>query len=163
MILTLVHVALGLLGIGLGAVVVVGMGTGKQLDVCTPLFLLSSVWTIATGFLFYPAFYSAAHVVGIIAMLALSAAIPALYIYRLEGAWRWTYVAGVVLVLYLDILVGAVHVSQKASSLRRLSPIQPDPQVLVAHLAVMTLFLVVGVVVAARFRPTIAPRLRRRT
>jgi hypothetical protein len=49
---TFVHVLLSLAGIGSGFVVGVGLLTGKRLDDWTALFLVTTVLTSVTGFLF---------------------------------------------------------------------------------------------------------------
>ena len=49
---TLVHVIIILIGIGSGFIVVYGLFTGKRLDGWTAIFLLITVLTSLTGFLF---------------------------------------------------------------------------------------------------------------
>ena len=49
---TLLHVVISLVGIASGLIVVYGFIAGKRLDIWTALFLLTTVLTSATGFLF---------------------------------------------------------------------------------------------------------------
>jgi hypothetical protein len=49
---TLLHVLISLAGIGTGFIVVYGMLNGRRLDGWTGIFLVTSVLTNATGFLF---------------------------------------------------------------------------------------------------------------
>jgi hypothetical protein len=84
--LTLVHVAISLIGIGSGFVVMLGLLSGKRLDGWTALFLTSTVATSVTGFLFFPFHrFLPSHAVGIISLLVLAIAIFARYLRRLAG------------------------------------------------------------------------------
>jgi len=84
----------------------------------------------------------------------LAVAILGLYVYRLVGPWRWIYVGGAVLALYLNVFVGVVQAFQKVPLLSRLAPTQSEPPFLVAQLVVMATFSVLGILAAMRFRPT---------
>lgn len=149
---TLIHVILSLIGIGSGLLVVFGMFGGHRLPAWTALFLATTVLTSATGFLFHTSF-DPARVVGIISLLVLAAALLALYGRHLAGAWRWIYVAGAVIALYLNSFVGVVQAFQKLPLLQPLAPTQSEPPFLVAQLAVLALFIVFGVVALLRFHP----------
>src|SRR5690348_5069836 len=91
----LLHVFLGVGGIGAGIVVILGILGSNQLRGWTGLFLVSMVLTDATGFFFPVAALLPSHIVGAISLIALMMAIIALYIYRLNGAWRGLYVGAV--------------------------------------------------------------------
>src|SRR3954462_3320738 len=106
---TLLHVILSPVGIAAGIVVLVGMLASTRLAGWTALFLWTTVLTSVTGFLFHSEKFGAPHVVGVISLFALAVTIPALYAYRLAGPWRWIYVAGAVLSLYLNVFVGVVQ------------------------------------------------------
>jgi len=98
---TFLHVLISLAGIGSGFAVMFGFLTGKRLDGWTAIFLVTIVLTSLTGFLFPVEHILPSHVVGIISLAALAVAIPARYVFHLAGAWRWIYVVGAVLALYL--------------------------------------------------------------
>jgi MFS family permease len=83
----------------------------------------------------------------------LAAAIVALYVYRLAGPWRWIYVAGAVLALYLNIFVGIVQAFQKLPFLQPLAPSQSEPPFLVTQLVVLAIFILPGVMGVKRFHP----------
>src|SRR5262245_22685317 len=150
---TLVHVVFSLIGIVSGLVVFAGMFGSKKLPGWTVLFLATTVLTSVTGFLFPFSNFGAAHVVGVISLVALGAAILALYVGRLAGFWRWTYVAGAVLALYLNVFVGVAQAFQKLPFLAALAPTQSEAPFLIAQLAVMVIFLALGVVAVKAFRP----------
>jgi len=47
-----------------------------------------------TGFLFPRVAFTPAEAVGIVSLVVLTAALIALYAFRLVGSWRWIYVLG---------------------------------------------------------------------
>src|SRR5450432_3354857 len=100
---TAIHVALSLIGIASGAVVLYGMLGAKRLEGLTALFLATTVLTSVTAFFFPFTTLGPAHIVGIISLVALAAALVALYACHLAGPWRWIYVVGAVVALYLNV------------------------------------------------------------
>jgi hypothetical protein len=155
---TLVHVVLSLIGMAAGGVVVLGLLGARLLSNWTAAFLLTTVATSVTGFFFHSHF-GAAHVVGVISLAALAVAILALYVYRLAGLWRWLYVAGSMLALYLNVFVGVVQAFQKLPFLRALAPTGSEPPFVVAQVLVMAIFIALGVIAMKRFHPGVrAPK-----
>jgi hypothetical protein len=150
---TLLHVILSLVAIVAGVIVGAGMLGSRRLPGWTACFLATAVLTSVTGFFFPAAQLLPSHIVGMISLAALVLAIVALYVYRLRGAWRWLYVGGAGLALYLDIFVGVVQAFQKLSFLQPLAPTQSEPPFLVAQLAVLAICLALGVLAAKRFHP----------
>jgi hypothetical protein len=150
---TLLHVILSLVAIVAGIVVVLGMLGSNRLPGWTALFLVSMVLNDVTGFFFPAAQLLPSHLVGIISLAALALAIIALYVYRLNGAWRWLYVGAAGVALYLDVFVGVAQGFQKLSVLRPLAPTQSEPPFLVTQLVVLALFIALGIVAARRFHP----------
>src|SRR3982074_1601900 len=106
---TLVHVALSLIGIVAGAIVLVGMFGAKRHEGWAALFLATTVLTSVTGFFFHSASFGPPHVVGVISLVVLAAAILALYVFHLAGFWRWVYIVGATTALYLNAFVGVVQ------------------------------------------------------
>jgi hypothetical protein len=150
---TLVHVVLSLIGIFSGLIVLFGMLGAKRLDGWTALFLVTTVLTSATGFLFPSTSFTPAQAVGAVSLVVLAVAIVALYVYRLAGAWRWIYVAGAVLALYLNAFVAVVQAFQKLRFLQPLAPSQSEPPFLVTQVVVMAIFAALGIMAAKRFHP----------
>src|SRR5258708_5341705 len=149
---TAVHVVLSLVGILSGFVVLFGMLGGKRLDGWTVLFLASTVATSVTGFFFPVDHFLPSHAVGILSLVVLAVAILARYALRLAGAWRRIYVVGAVIALYLNVFVAVVQAFQKVPALKAMAPTQSEPPFLVAQLSVLTLFVVLGIFAAIRFR-----------
>ena len=81
-IFTIFHVAISLIGIFSGIVVVLGLLADKRLDGWTAVFLVATVATSVTGFLFPVQHLMPSHVLGIISLAVL---IPA--ILRVSGAF----------------------------------------------------------------------------
>ena len=150
---TALHVIISLIGIVTGIVVVLGMLAGKNLRVWTALFLASTVLTSATGFLFPFNKLLPSHVFGIISLVVLTAALLALYVFRLEGPWRWIYVAAAVLALYLNAFVAVVQAFQKLAFLQRFAPTQAEAPFIVAQVAVLAIFAALGFLAVKRFHP----------
>jgi hypothetical protein len=151
--LTFVHVLLSLIGIVSGFVVLAGMFDSRRQESWTALFLITTVMTNVTGFLFPFTKLLPSHIFGIISLVVLAAAILALYVYRLAGPWRWIYVTGAVAALYLNVFVGVVQAFQKLPFLQRLAPTQSEPPFLAAQLIVLAVIIVLGFVAVRKFHP----------
>lgn len=153
---TLVHVLLSLVGIFAGLVVVYGFLKGRLLEGWNGVFLVTTILTSVTGFLFHSAQFGPPHFVGIISLVLLGFAVAALYAFNLAGPWRWIYAATATLSLYLNVFVGVVQAFQKVGRLRILAPTQTEPPFAIAQAAVLLFFLILGVIALRRFRPPTA-------
>jgi hypothetical protein len=120
----------------------------------TALFLATTILTSATGFPIPPIALDPPRVVGVISLVALAIAVLALYGRDLTKAWRWIYVIGSVVALYLNVFVFVAQAFQKLSFLQPLAPTQSEPPFLAAQLLVLLIFVVLGGVAAKRFHPT---------
>src|SRR5580704_2439058 len=150
---TLVHVVLSLIGIVCGIVVVVGMLSAKRLSGLTAFFLATTVLTSATAFLFPFTSFGPPQIIGALSLAVLAVAILALYVRRLAGFWRWVYVIGAMLALYLNCFVGVVQAFQKLPFLQSLAPTQSEPPFAIAQVAVMAIFIVLGIGAVRKFHP----------
>jgi len=150
---TLLHVVISLIGIFAGLIVLFGMFKANLLNNWTALFLVTTVLTSVTGFFFHSVSFGPPHVLGILSLVVLAVAIPALYVYRLAGPWRWIYVAGAVVALYFNVFVGVVQAFQKLSFLQPLAPTQSEPPFFIAQAAVLVTFIVLGIVAVRSFHP----------
>ena len=153
---TTVHVVISLIGILSGIVVVLGWLGGKQSGGLAALFLASTVLTSASGFLFQSASFGPPQVVGAISLVVLAAAILALYGFGLAGFWRWIYIIGATLALYLNCFVGVVQSFQKLPFLQPLAPTQSEPPFLIGQGAVLIIFIVLGFLAVRKFHPRTA-------
>ena len=146
------HVALGFAGLISGLVVVLGMLNDIQLPRWTALFVITTIATSVTGFLFHSASFSPPQVIGVISLIVLTAAVAALYIYHLSGGWRSVYVAAAVLALYLNAFMGVAQAFQKIPVLHGLAPTGSEPPFLLAQAAVLALFVLMAVLSLKRFQ-----------
>ena len=153
---TLVHVVLSLIGIVSGIIVVFGMLGANRLPGLTAVFLATTVLTSATGFLFPFTSFGPPQVIGALSLVVLAVAIYALYIGQLAGFWRWVYVIGAVLALYLNSFVAVVQAFQKLPLLQPLAPTQSEPPFVIAQVVVMVIFIALGIGAVRKFHP--APR-----
>lgn len=162
---TLVHVLISLAGIGSGFIVVYGLFTARRLDGWTVVFLATTVLTSLTGFLFPVEHILPSHVIGIISLVVLAVAIVARYVRHMEHSWRWIYVVGAVLALYLNVFVAVVQSFLKISVLHALAPTQKESPFLAAQLVVMAIFVLIGIraVQKFRFEPISTPEVWRST
>jgi hypothetical protein len=149
---TLVHVVISLAGIGSGLVVLLGLLAGKRLAGWTGLFLATTVATSVTGFGLPAEHFLPSHGVGILSLVALAIGILALYAKHLAGGWRRTYVITSVLALYLNCFVAVVQSFEKIAPLRALAPTQSEPPFAIAQLALLAVFVGLGILAAKRFR-----------
>ena len=147
------HVVISLIAIASGAVVLFGMLGGKRPDGWTALFLATTVLTSVTGFFFHSASFGPPQVVGVISLVILAVAIPALYAFHLAGFWRLVYIVGAVMALYLNVFVAVVQAFQKLPFLQPLAPTQSEPPFLVAQLVVLAMFVALGIAAVKRFHP----------
>ena len=150
---TLLHVIISLIGIVTGFVVVFGMLKGERMGVWTALFLVTTILTTATGFLFPSAAFTPALAVGYVSSAVLIVTLLALYVFRLAGPWRWIYVIGALVALYLNTFVGVVQSFQKISFVNGLAPTQSEPPFIIAQSIVFAIFVVLGYFAIKRFHP----------
>ena len=152
-IYTIIHTLISLVGIFAGFVVLFGLLAGKRLDGWTKWFLITTVLTSVTGFGFPVHQFMPSHGVGIISLLVLAVAIYARCRRELAGAWRWIYVVGAMMALYLNVFVGVVQAFEKVPALKAMAPTQTEPPFKLTQLVVLALFVVLTVVAAIRFHP----------
>src|ERR1700722_7746348 len=147
------HVLLSLVGIASGLIVAFAMLGANRAPALTAIFLLTTVATSATGFMFHFAAFGPPEIVGVISLVVLGIAILALYGYKLAGSWRWIYVAAAVLALYLNVFVGVVQTFQKVAFFHALAPTQTEPPFAVAQGIVLITFVALGIAAVKKFRP----------
>jgi hypothetical protein len=154
---TLVHTVLSLIGIAAGLIVVLGMLTSNRGEGWTAVFLVTTVLTSVTGFMFPGPFGpTPAQIFGVISLAVLVPAILGLYVFDLAGFWRWVYVGGALLALYLNVFVLVVQAFQKISFLTPLAPTQAELPFFIAQGVVFVLFIALGIIAVKRFKPETA-------
>jgi hypothetical protein len=150
---TLLHVIISLIGIASGLIVLFGMFGSHRLPGWTALFLLTTVLTSVTGFLFPATTLTPAGIFGIISLVVLVPTLLALYAFHLSGWWRWIYTGGAVIALYLNVFVLVVQSFLKIPFLHPLAPTGSEPPFLISEAAVLAIFVVLGIVALLKFHP----------
>jgi len=151
---TLLHVAISVMGIATGFVGVYGLWNNRALRGWTAWFLATTVLTSATGFLFHSTSIGPPHIVGVLSLILLAAALYALYGSGLTGRWRSIFVVTAVAALYLNVFVGIVQAFQKLPLLREFAPTGKELPFGVAQLVVLIAFVAIGIGVVRRNRPS---------
>jgi hypothetical protein len=153
---TLTHVLISIVGIASGLIVVERFVRNRALGLSNTIFLVATIATSVTGFLFPFTAFTPAHVVGVISLVILAVALFALYAGNLIGPWRWIYGVTAVMALYLNVFVAVVQAFQKVGRLHALAPTQSEPPFALAQGVVHVLFVLIGIVAIRRFRPPTA-------
>jgi len=150
---TILHTAISLIAIASGLIVLAGMLRARRLPGWTAVFLVTTLLTSVTGFMFPINGLTPAIVFGLISIVILAIALAALYLKHLSGAWRWIYVTTALVALYLNVFVLIVQCFQKLPALQKLAPTQSEPPFLIAQAAALIAFLILGAMAARKFRP----------
>lgn len=152
---TLVHVIISLIAIAAGFVVLSGLLGSDRMASMTALFLLTTILTNATGFLFPFEKLLPSHIIALLSLVLLAIACLALYGMKLSGAWRWIYVVTALLSLYFNVFVLVIQSFLKIPALTALAPGNPPagPVFAVAQGVVLVFFVVVIIGAIRRFRP----------
>ena len=155
---TAVHVALSLTAIASGVFVVLGMLRSRQAAGLTAIFLLSTIATSVTGFLFPSMYLGPGHLIGAVSLIVLLPTLLALYRHRLAGPWRRFYVMGAMTALYLNAVIGIWQAFGKIPFLRPLAPGLTAAPPVGAQFAMLAIFIVLAVLAVKRFQPEIVSR-----
>jgi hypothetical protein len=152
---TMLHVIISLIGIVSGLVVLYGLLGSKVMPVWTALFLVTTILTSVTGFLFPFDKLLPSHMIGILSLVLLAIACVALYGMKLAGAWRWIYVLTAMIALYLNVFVLVIQSFLKIGPLHALAPSVPpsEPPFAIVQGIVLVLFIVAIISAVRRFRP----------
>jgi hypothetical protein len=157
-VFTNIHVAISLVAFVTGLITLFGLLAGRVFPTATGGFLILTVLTSVTGFLFPFHGVTPAIIVGIISCVLLALAIAGIYVFNVAGAWRWIYVVTAVMALYLNCFVLVVQAFQKIPALHALAPKGNEPPFGIAQGLVLVLFLIAGYLSVRRFHPAIAAK-----
>jgi hypothetical protein len=152
---TAVHVIISLIGIAAGIVVMFALLGSERKPGMTAIFLLFTILTSATGFLFPFEKLLPSHMIGILSLVLLAIACIALYGMKLSGAWRWIYVVTAMISLYFNVFVLVIQGFLKIGPLHDLAPGNPPSGLVFAVVQglVLLFFVVMTIRAAKRFRP----------
>jgi hypothetical protein len=152
---TTAHVIISLIAIVSGIIVMFGLLGSKRMPGMTAIFLLFTILTSATGFLFPFEKLLPSHMIGILSLVLLAIACIALYGMNLSAAWRSVYVVTAMTSLYLNVFVLIIQAFLKVPALHALAPSVPpsEPPFAVIQGIVLVFFVIVIIGAVRRFRP----------
>jgi hypothetical protein len=152
---TTLHVIITLIAIVAGLVVMFGMLGPNRMPGLTAIFLLFTILTSVTGFMFPFNGVTPGILIGILSCILLALACIALYAMHLAGIWRPIYVVTALVSLYLNVFVLVIQSFLKIPALHELAP--GNPPAGAAFAVVQGIVLVFFVVMIFRvwrgFRP----------
>jgi hypothetical protein len=156
---TMVHVIISLIGIVSGLSVLYGLLSSREMPGMTAVFLLTTILTSVTGFLFPFDKLLPSHMVGILSLVLLAIACIALYVMKLAGAWRRIYMLTALVALYLNVFVLVIQSFLKIGPLHALAPSVPpsEPPFAIVQGIILVLFVVAIIASLRRFRPVRSP------
>jgi hypothetical protein len=152
---TTVHVIISLIAIVSGIIVMFGLLGSRRMPGMTAVFLLFTILTSATGFLFPFEKLLPSHMVGILSLVLLAIACIALYVMKLSGPWRSIYIVTAMTSLYLNVFVLIIQAFLKVPALHALAPSVPpsEPPFAIIQGIVLVFFVIVIIGAVRRFRP----------
>lgn len=152
---TTLHVIITLIAIVAGLVVMFGMLGPSRMPGLTAIFLLFTILTSVTGFMFPFNGVTPGILIGILSCILLAVACIALYSMHLAGIWRPIYVVTALVSLYLNVFVLVIQSFLKIPALHELAPGNPPagPAFAVVQGIVLVFFVVMIFRVWRRFKP----------
>ena len=152
---TTLHVVISLIAIVAGLIVMFGMLGSYHAGGLTGIFLLFTILTSVTGFMFPFNGVTPGILIGILSCILLAIACFAIYGQKLTGAWRWIYVLTALISLYLNVFVLVIQSFLKIPPLHELAPGNPPagPSFAVVQGIVLVFFVIMIIQVWRRFRP----------
>lgn len=150
---TVLHLIISMIAIAFGFVVVGSIFSSSKSPRWTAWFLVLTILTSATGFLFPFTKLLPSHIVAIISLVLLAVAVYALYGKRLAGSWRAIYVATAMLALWFNVFVLIAQSFQKVALLNVYAPTGTEPPFAITQGVVLLFFVFMIWLGIKRFRP----------
>ena len=152
---TVLHVVISLVAIVSGLIVLFGLFKSESMPGMTAFFLITTILTNATGFMFPFEKLLPSHIIAILSLVLLAIACYALYSMKLAGAWRPIYLITAIVSLYLNVFVLVIQSFLKIPPLHEIAPGNPPagPAFAVVQGIVLVFFIVMIIQVWRRYRP----------
>ncbi len=144
-VLTIFHTLVSLIGIVAGFVAVLVLARGAYAERWNLIFLVTTILTSATGFLFPFVKLLPSHIVGIVSLVVLAVALAARYGFKLAGGWRPTYAITATIALWFNVFVLVAQVFQKVPFLKASAPTQTEPPFAIAQVCMFVVCVVLGI------------------
>ncbi|MDB5971924.1 MAG: hypothetical protein JWQ90_4374 [Hydrocarboniphaga sp.] len=142
---TIIHTVLSVVALLLGLVSIGGLLSGKSLSAIDLPYLATSVATSVTGFGFPFLKFLPSHGVGILSLIALTIAVYARTVGKLEGGWRWKYAVSTTVSVYFLVFVGVAQSFTKVELLHAAAPTLAEGPFVATQAGVLLLFVLLGV------------------
>jgi len=155
------HVAISLVAIVAGLFALVAQARGRFLSGTQALFLITTLLTSLTGFLFPFRGFTPAIGVGIVSTLVLIVAFVALYGLKLRGRARVIYAVSATAALWLNLFVLVVQGFLKVPVLNAFAPTGTEPPFLAAQGLLLVVMLILGAAIVRQ--PSLARKAASRS
>lgn len=152
-LLTYIHTGLSIVALGAGIPVALGLLRTGATKFWTVVFLVTTVLTSVTAFLFPFSRFGDSHWVGLISLVVLAAAIAAQYLFKYRGRWRAVYAVAALLAFYLNVFVLVAQLFKKVPALHALAPTLMEPPFAIAQVIVLAFFAWLIWKAARAFKP----------
>jgi len=155
-IFTALHVLISFIGIGAGLAWLISMIGGHWRNGLNTIFLVTTIATSVTGFLFPTAGFTPAQAVGIISLLDLAVAVAALTFFAMKGRWRPIYMVTASIALYLNVFVLVVQAFLHVPFLHKFAPAGNEPPFAAVQGIVLVTMVALGYLAIHRDRRPVA-------
>lgn len=144
------HAGISLIGIVTGLIALPAMASGHWVPRTQAVFLVTTLLTSLTGFLFPFHGFTPAIGVGVVSTLDLIVAFVALIALDRAG-WAWiAYAVSATVALWLNLFVLVVQAFQKVPALNAFAPAGTEPPFLIAQALLLIAMLVLGAAILRR-------------
>lgn len=154
---TQLHTLISLIAIAAGLVFFLTLLRGRWLMLTNGIFLIFTLLTSVTGFMFPPKPIGPPFIFGVISLVVLAVSLIVLYGRGRAGRWRGVYLGAALFAQYLNMVVLVVQSFQKIPALNALAPTGAEPPFLATQGLVLIGTLLVGWRVIARPSPRLSP------
>jgi len=156
-VFTWLHILISLVALAAGFIVLGGFLCQCRSGAINHVFIVMTIATSASGFMFPFRGLLPSHVVGAISLVIMAVACHAYYIGRLAGSWNTAYVIAAIAALYLNTFVLVAQTFLKNPALLQLAPTQSEPPFVATQGLVLVAFLAVGYLAWSRTARGAAP------
>lgn len=141
---TFLHTLISLVGIGAGLVLLGAFLAARWAPTTNAIFLVTTILTSVTGFMFPLKTIGPPHIVGAISLVDLAVALVALTVFHRAGRWAAVYTVTAIIALWFNLFVGVVQAFQKVSVLNVYAPTGTEPAFVLTQGVTLLIFVAAG-------------------
>ncbi|KKC26274.1 hypothetical protein [Sphingomonas sp. SRS2] len=153
---TQLHVIISLIAIASGLVWLVALTRGRWLPRTNLVFLVTTILTSITGFMFPLAAVTPAVITGVVSLAVLAVSVAAIGPFKRHGVWNGIYALTAAIALWLNCFVLVVQSFLKIGPLNALAPTQTEPAFAAAQGLVLVALVLLGFLGVRRSRTAVA-------